>query len=203
MPGRRSFSAAATPEIRPPPPTPTTTTSRSGRSSSSSRPIEPWPAMTAGSSNGWTNSRPSTSRSRSISAKVSPTCDAVEDDPGAVAEARLDLRADGASRHDHRHRDAGRAAGPRVGLPGVAGRQRDHAARLGLVGQRRDLVGHAARLERAGLLEVLRLEVEPVVAEPRAGGDRRPGRGRRRAEQRRAVDAAGDALARGDDLVDR
>ena len=54
---------------------------------------------------------------------------AVEDDPGAVAEAGLHLRADRARRHHDRHRHPGRPAGPGVGLAGVPGRQRDDAAR--------------------------------------------------------------------------
>src|SRR6185369_17798404 len=75
--------------------------------------------------------------------------------------------------------------------------------RLGSVGQRPELVGHPARLERTGLLEVLGFEEESIVADRRSRGDARPGGGRFRAEGGRAVDSAGDALARGFDLLDR
>ena len=166
--GRRSLRAAATPEISPPPPTPTTTTSTSGRSSISSRPDR----AVAGDDRRVVErvartSRPSASRIRSSSASGLADVRAVQDDPRAVAQAGVDLRADGAGRHDDRDRHAGRAAGPGIRLPGVAGRQRDDAARRRLGRQGRDPVGHPARLERAGLLEVLGLQVEPVVGEPR------------------------------------
>ena len=54
---------------------------------------------------------------------------AMEDDPGAVAEAGIHLRPDRACRHDDRDRDARRAAGPGVRLARVAGGQRDDAPR--------------------------------------------------------------------------
>ena len=85
--------------------------------------------MTAGSSNGWTNVEALGVADPLHLGERLADVRAVEDDPRAVAETGLDLRADRAGRHDDRHRDAGRAAGPRVGLPGVPGRQRDDAAR--------------------------------------------------------------------------
>ena len=72
-PGRRSLTAAAIPPIRPPPPTPTTTTSTSGRSSRISSPALPWPAMTAGSSNGWQYTSPRSASSSLTRWSVSPT----------------------------------------------------------------------------------------------------------------------------------
>ena len=48
VPGDMPFTAAATPEARPPPPMGTTTTSRSGISSISSRPTVPCPRMMSG-----------------------------------------------------------------------------------------------------------------------------------------------------------
>ena len=51
-PGHSARMAAAIPEMRPPPPTGTTTWSASGRSAAISRPMVPWPAMTARSSKG-------------------------------------------------------------------------------------------------------------------------------------------------------
>ena len=104
---------------------------------------------------------------------------AVEDDPRPVAEAGLDLRAHGAGRHDDRHRDAGRAPGPGVGLPGVPGRQRDDAARPSP-----SAVSVAIRLVIPRALNepvfwrCSGLQVEPVVAEPDAGRRRRPARRR-------------------------
>ena len=113
---------------------------------------------------------------------------AVEDDLGAVLEARRDLRRHGAGGHHDRHRHARLATGPRVGLARVAGRDRDRAA-APLVGrQRLDPRQRRARLERAGLLEMLGLEVQLPVGEPGAARlARDPGRGRRR-QQRRVVD---------------
>src|SRR5207237_207692 len=63
--GLAPFTAAAIPETRPPPPTGTTTTSTSGTSSTISSPTVPWPAITSGSSYGWTRVRPVSSISSS------------------------------------------------------------------------------------------------------------------------------------------
>ena len=63
----------------------------------------------------------------------------------------------------------------------VAGGDRDHAARLLLRRQRRELVQHAARLERAGALEELGLQ--ETRADARRGS---------RAERRRAVQPPAD-----------
>ena len=74
---RRSAPAAAAldrgrdPEISPPPPTGTTTTSASGTSSTSSSPTVPCPAITSGSSNGWTSVRPVSSTSSASRSKAS------------------------------------------------------------------------------------------------------------------------------------
>src|SRR6266487_4267273 len=57
-PGRSALTAVAIPETSPPPPTWTRTRSASGRSSRISRPTVPWPAITSGSSYGWTSVRP-------------------------------------------------------------------------------------------------------------------------------------------------
>ena len=113
---------------------------------------------------------------------------AVQDDLGAVLAARVHLRLDRGERHDDRHRHARLAAGPRVGLSGVAGRDRDRAAGPLVRREGGDPGQRGARLERAGLLEVLGLQVEPVVgdadARPLADHPRR----RRGREQRRAMD---------------
>ena len=125
---------------------------------------------------------------------------ALEDDLGAVPSARLDFRGVRVGRHHDGHRDAGLRAGPGVGLPGVAGGHRDRAAPP-LVGiERRDPVRHPARLERAGLLEMLRLDVETIVGEPwPAGGDDLP-RGGHARQDRRAMNAPGDPLSRSKDV---
>ncbi len=94
---------------------------------------------------------------------------AVEDDASPVAETGVDLRADRAFRHDDGHRYAGGGTGPGIRLTGVAGGERDGPTKPGLLGERRDPVRHPARLERAGLLKMLGLEVEQPVGELDAG----------------------------------
>ena len=69
--GSSVFTAMATPDTSPPPPTGTTTQARSARSSTSSRPSVPWPATTAGSSNGWQNAMPASSDRRRAAATAS------------------------------------------------------------------------------------------------------------------------------------
>jgi hypothetical protein len=56
--GFAPLTAATIPDTSPPPPTGTITTSTSGTSSTISRPTVPWPAITSGSSYGWTRVRP-------------------------------------------------------------------------------------------------------------------------------------------------
>jgi hypothetical protein len=94
-------------------------------------------------------------------------------------------------------RHADRAGRPRAGLGRVARRDRDHAGRPFGVAEGEDPVDHATGLERAGLLEVLGLDLEPPARESRAARLRdQPGRGRRR-QHRRPVDRRGDSLAGG------
>src|SRR5215213_1780596 len=71
--GRADLTAIAMPAHSPPPPTGTTTFARSGTASSSSRPSEPWPATTTGSSNGCTNARPPSSARASAAFRHSST----------------------------------------------------------------------------------------------------------------------------------
>ena len=104
-------------------------------------------------------------------------------DLGAVAPRGGDLCLAGARIHDDEAVDLLQRRAPREGLGVVAGGDPDHAALLLLRRQRRELVEDAARLERAGLLEQLRLEVR--LRPERAG-----------AERGRAVDAAPDPLRR-------
>ena len=128
---------------------------------------------------------------------------AVEHDPCPIAEAGLHLGADGAGRHHHRHRDPGRPPCPRVGLPGVAGRQGDRATGRSFGTERRDPVGHPTGLERPGLLEVLGLEIEAIIREADPGRGRRPRPGRGRRQHRRPVDDAGNPGARVLELAQR
>src|SRR5581483_267046 len=67
----RPSSAVTTPETRPPPPTPTTTVSTFGTSSRISSARVPWPAITHGSSCGWTKIRSVSERARSYAAEGS------------------------------------------------------------------------------------------------------------------------------------
>src|SRR4029079_1403473 len=113
---------------------------------------------------------------------------AMQDHARAVVEARVDLGADRALRHDDGHRYAGGCTGPGIRLTGVAGGERDCPTKPGLLGERRDPVRHPARLERAGLLKMLGLEVEQPVGKLDARGAFGPdGRGPR-AHEGRPVD---------------
>ena len=69
--GRCDFTAIAIPLARPPPPSGTTTVTRSGMSSTNSAPSVPWPATTAGSSNGWQKMPPSASANSRAAATAS------------------------------------------------------------------------------------------------------------------------------------
>ena len=190
--GRLSLRATVTPPSSPPPPTAITTTSTSGRSSRISRPHEPLPSRTSGSSYGCTSVRPRSSRMRCRCSQRLADVRAVEHDLRAVLETGRHLGRDGALGHHDRHRHAGLAPRPRVGLARVPGADRDRAA-AALVGvQRRDAGEGGPWLERPRLLEVLGLEVEAPVPESLPDhGSRDPGR-RHRREHRRVVDSPGE-----------
>ena len=125
---------------------------------------------------------------------------AMEHDPRPVAEARVDLRADGALGHHDGDRHTGRRPSPRICLAGVARGQRDRAARSGIRIERQDPVRHPAHLERAGRLEVVGLEVETparkadLLPEPFPNSGLGPARRGRGLQHRGSRDAAGDAL---------
>ena len=87
----RGATAAAMPEMSPPPPTGTTTTSTSGASSSTSSPTVPWPAITRGSSKGWTSTRPVSARCSSSFAKASAGSSALMSITAPSARARSSL----------------------------------------------------------------------------------------------------------------
>ena len=118
--GRRSLTAAATPEISPPPPTPDDHDVDIGQVLDE---LEADRAVT-----GDDLRVVERVHERQALGVADPfhlgerlaDVRAVEDDPGAVAEAGVDLRADGAVGHDDRDRNAGRATGPRIRLTGVA-----------------------------------------------------------------------------------
>ena len=107
---------------------------------------------------------------------------------GAVTPCRRDLRGARARVHDDEAVDSlrGRSPGERLGV--VSGGDPDHAACLLLRAQRGELVQHAARLERAGLLEELGLQPDLVTQ-------------RVRGERRRPVDTAADPLRRSEHVV--
>ena len=88
-------------------------------------------------------------------------------DLGAVVARRLDLRHRRVLRHEDARVRADLARRPRDRLPVVAGARRDDAGRALLGRQRRDPVVRAADLERAGALEVLRLEMHLAAARAR------------------------------------
>ena len=107
----------------------------------------------------------------------------LEVDGRAVAARRRDLGRARARVHDDEAVDPLERRAPGERLRVVPGGDPDHAALLLLGRQRGELVQDAARLERARLLEQLRLEVRPCAE-------------RARAERRRPVDAAPDPLRR-------
>ena len=94
--GRADLSAIATPLTSPPPPTGTITRARSGTCSSSSSPSVPCPAITSGSSNGWTNAiagscAASSCAASSASSTVAPTIRTSA--PSAFAASTLEIGA--------------------------------------------------------------------------------------------------------------
>ncbi len=113
---------------------------------------------------------------------------------GAVAAARVHLRADRAGGHHHHGMNAGLVSGQRHCLGVVPRRERDYSGRPLRVRQRPDLVKRPAHLERAGLLEMLRLGVDPPVGDLDAARRQHARRGRGR-QNGRAIDAAGDDAA--------
>ena len=96
----------------------------------------------------------------------------LQHDVGAVLARRLQLGQGDPDGHEDRRGDAELARGERDALGVVAGRGRDDAARLLVVGQLREAVVGAPDLVRAGALQVLALEVhgrpEQLGEEPRA-----------------------------------
>jgi hypothetical protein len=90
----------------------------------------------------------------------------------AVAPRRLHLERVRRAPHEDGARDARLARRERGPLRGVPGRPGHDPAGLLLVRERRDLVQHSSRLERAGLLEQLGLEMD-VCAERAAREGRR------------------------------
>ena len=164
------------PPISPPPPTGTSTASRSGTCSASSRPIVPWPAMTRGSSKGWTKTSP---RSASISPRGHrPRRSSLRAGrPRRRAAAPRDLVSGAQRRHgdDRGDAEAGRVEGHGEAVVARA-RRHDAAASLGGVELEQD-IGGAALLEGARHLEVLELDEDARAGHARqrlrvgAGGD--------------------------------
>ena len=118
---------------------------------------------------------------------------AVQHHAGAelAAVGHLDQRRE--LRHDDGDRDPQQAAVVRDALRMVAGRDGDDAGPSGRFRQQQQRVAGAAFLEAAGALQVVEL------AEDMRAGELRQ---RYRLDAGRLVDAAADALARGEDVVD-
>ena len=154
----------------------------------------PWPAITSSSSNADTNVAPvRAARSRAAERRLVVRL-AAELDCGAVAARRLDLRDRRVRGHEDRGRHAEQRRREGDALRVVAGAGRDDAAQPLVRVERRDPVVRAADLERAGALEVLRLQVDvraAAGAEVAGGEHRRP--------HRDLVDDPGRAA----DVVDR
>ena len=173
--GRSDFSAIAIPLIRPPPPTGTITRARSGTCASNSTPMPPCPAITSGSSNGWTKARPpSCARSRAV-ANASSTVPGVNRTVAPSASAASTFAIEAPLGHEHLARDS--ACLGRVGdcLRVVARAPGDDATST-RVTERGDLGERSAQLERAGPLQVLGLEHD---GRPTTTGQRLRGEDRR------------------------
>ena len=145
----------------------TTTVSTSGAScSASSSPSVPWPARTSGSSKAWTKVTPPPRPAPAPPPTAVVEAVAGEHDLGAVALRRLDLRRRRVLRHEHgrARTPASRAAQATAWpwLPALA--VTTPAARSASV-RLRDAVDRAADLERAGPLEVLRLQPDRAAGE--------------------------------------
>ena len=112
----------------------------------------------------------------------------VQHDFRTVTLAGVDLRPDCRRGHDDGRVDPRLPRRPRVRLTGIAGGQRDDPRRPLAGAKRRDLRQRRADLERTGLLEVLRLQIEPIVAESRSPGGSKDRGSRRRAQDRGPLD---------------
>ena len=153
-----------------------TITSTSGRSSRISRPHDPLPSRTSGSSYGCTSVRPRSSRISSRRWSDSPTCAPWRTTSAPYSRQAATFEATAPAGITTVIGTPASRAAHAYAWPALPGRDRDRAA-AALVGrERRDPGERGARLERAGLLEVLRLEVQALVGEdarPRCGP--RPG----------------------------
>ena len=155
------------PDASPPPPIGISTVSTSGTCSASSSPIVPWPAITTGSSNGWTNVAPcsatySIAASRHSSSRAAPSA---RPRRRSGASHRPSPSARPAARRCARAR---RPRAPPTRPPGRGCRRSPRRRpRRAPRRQRRDPVVRAADLERAGALEVLRLQPHLAADEPR------------------------------------
>ncbi len=112
----------------------------------------------------------------------------LEVDRGTVTARRFHLGRAGAGVHDDQAVDPLGRRAPGEGLGVVSGRDPDHASSPLFRAERGELVHDAAGLERARLLEELRLQPD-LVAECA------------RCERRRAVDATVDPLRRSEHVV--
>ena len=118
----------------------------------------PAPAMTSGSSNGWTSVRPVASLQLRQAHERLGRAGGLEIDGRAVPAGRGDLQLGGAGPHHDQGVDAvdARGEGDRLGV--VPRRDRDHAPRPFGLRERAQLVERPARLEGARPLEELALQ---------------------------------------------
>ena len=161
----------AIPPARPPPPSGTTTSRVSGACRASSSPTVPWPATTSGWSKAWISRRPRSRESRRGLGLGLVVAAVHEGHLAAVLAHRGHLGERRPLRHHEQRRRAGRACGEGHRLGVVTGAGGHDAGRELRVGEPADRVRGAARLERAGELEVLRLE---HARGPRACATARP-----------------------------
>jgi hypothetical protein len=129
-------------------------------------PIVPWPAITSGSSKGWTKVRLLLAFQRQGVVVGVGVGVAVQHDLDVGAAARLDgidLQGRRGGRHHDQRAAAEAARRQRHALGMVAGRGADHAALELLRRQVRHLVVGAAQLEAEHALHVFALEVNAVA----------------------------------------
>lgn len=177
--------------IRPPPPMLTRTSVSSPASSANSSPTVPCPAITTGSSNGWTRVSPS-SRNRFTRANALGMSSVSRSDAPAASTSATD-RAGCRTRHDHGRLHIERRRHDRERDPVIAAAHRHHPGRqLGLA-ERQQFRRRTARLEGTRALQQLQLRRDrdaEQLGEPEAP----QGRG--------AYDVSGDPLGGGFDLRD-
>ena len=180
----------AIPTTSPPPPTGTAITSDLGTVLEDLEPDRALPGHTRGSSNGCTSTLPVSARCPSRRTKASEGSSASTSiiAPSARARSSLNRLASG---QENTTQSSPSAAAPQASAIAWLPADAPATPRVAFLGaERREPVDDAARLERARVLEQLRLEHEPRDE-------------RRAVERRRPADAAADRLGGPDDVLAR